>query len=120
MFKILFKSWFKSLLTFLARHCRFSFIILVVVAFAPEFCFADTIDGSGPMDDLLIEIIGILEGSVLTAALIISVVFFGVSIALFPNNRETIERGARIVLGLMIAAKGAGFISGALGLSFII
>ena len=110
----------KTLLTFLVRNCPFSFIILVVLAFAPGLCFAETIDGSGPFDDLLIEILEVLEGTVLTAALIISIVGFGVSLALFPNNRETIERGARIVLGLMIAAKGAGFIAGALGLSFLI
>ncbi len=116
----MFNFWLKSLLIFLVRHCRVSFIIIVVLAFAPELCFADTIDGSGDFDDLLIEILEILEGSVLTAALIISVIGFGMSIAMFPNNRETIERGARIVLGLMIAAKGAGFIAGALGLSCLI
>jgi len=111
---------FKSLLTFVVKKCLIIFIILVVLSFVPEFCFADTIDGSGPFDDLLIEILEILEGPVLTAALIISVIGFGISIAMFPNNRETIERGARIVLGLMIAAKGAGFIANALGLACLI
>ena len=110
----------KSLLTFVVKNRRIFFIVLVALSFVPELCFADTIAGPGDFDDLLIEIIEILEGSVLTAVLIISVVGFGISIAMFPNNRETIERGARIVLGLMIAAKGTGFIANALGLACLI
>ena len=102
------------------KTCRFSFIILVVLAFTPGLCFADTIDGSGPFDDLFIEILEILEGSVLTAALIFSVVGFGISLALFPHDRETIKRATVIVVGLMIAVKGAGFIAGVFGLSFLI
>ena len=103
------------------QNLAFAILMLMVLFLAfPELCFAGKIDGGKSFDDLLIAILEILEGSVLTATLVFSVVGFGISIALFPHNRETVERAARIVLGLIIAAKGAGVVSSALGLSFLI
>lgn len=94
------------------------FLIALYILF-PAFCWAETLDG-GEFDALLLAVLDVLNGSILTAALVFSVVGFGISIALFPHNRETIEKGARIVLGLIIAAKGAGFVANALGLSWLI
>jgi len=95
-------------------------LLVTIYVLLPVICWAETLDGSGEFDSLFLAILDLLNGPILTAALVFSVVGFGISIALFPHNRETIEKGARIVLGLIIAAKGAGFVAGALGLSFLI
>jgi len=96
----------------------FCFLFLTLIF--PELCCAETLDGGGDFDALLLAVLDLLNGSILTAALVFSIVGFGISIALFPHNRETIEKGARVVLGLIIAAKGAGFVANALGLSWLI
>ncbi len=101
---------------------RFYTIMALVALYVlfPVLSWAETIDGGGEFDSLLLAILDLLNGPILTSALVISVVGFGITIALFPSNRETIERGARVVLGLLIAAKGAGFVANALGLSCLI
>ena len=96
------------------------FCFLSLTLIFPELCLAETLDGGGEFDALLLEILDLLNDSILTAALVFAVVGFGISMALFPQNRETIERGARVVIGLIIAAKGSGFVADALGLSFLI
>lgn len=96
------------------------FLIVTLGMLFPEWCFAASLSGTGPFDDLLISILEILEGSLLTATLVVSVVGFGISYALFHHNRETMERATRIVLGLIIAVQGTGVVAGALNLSFLI
>jgi type IV secretory pathway VirB2 component (pilin) len=99
------------------------YIVIVLVAFYamhPAICLADKIDGNHAFDPLLIAILDVLQGSILTAVLIVSVVAWGISLALFEQRRELLEKGGRIVIGLIIAAKGAGFVADALNLSFLI
>lgn len=86
----------------------------------PAICLAETLDGDGKFDALLIAIIDVLNGPILTTALIFSVVGWGISLALFEQRRELLEKGGRVVIGLIIAAKGAGFVADALDLSFLI
>lgn len=98
-------------------------IVPVLVAFhvmLPALCLAETLDGSHEFDALLIAIIDVLNGPILTTALIFSVVGWGISLALFEQRRELLEKGGRVVIGLIIAAKGAGFVAEALDLSFLI
>jgi type IV secretory pathway VirB2 component (pilin) len=86
----------------------------------PALCLADKIDGGGEFDALLIAIIDLLNGPILTTALVFSIVGWGISLALFEQRRELLEKGGRIVIGLIIAAKGAGFVAGVLDLSFLV
>lgn len=98
-------------------------IVLGQIAFyvmLPAICLAETLDGSHEFDALLIAIIDVLNGPILTTALVFSIVGWGISLALFEQRRELMEKGGRVVTGLIIAAKGAGFVANALDLSFLI
>ncbi len=111
----------KNAATLVRKHCVLIRVIVTVLFFAcPAMGIAETIDGNGDFDALLIEILDVLESSVLTFAAVGSIIVYGCGLAFFPNNHDTFQRGARIILGLIIAAKGAGFVTSALGLSFLI
>ncbi len=94
--------------------------IFALIAFCPGLCLAETIDPTTSIGQLLSEIIDLLTGTILLSVTIISVVCFGLAIALIPVGHDFIKRAITILFGLAIAVGGPGWLISIFGLGMLI